>query len=167
MNWKLMTQKVALIIGIAVFLAALGVFTYVTDAPAYLGHEPQTCNNCHVMDAQYENWYHAAHENVADCTDCHLPHQNIASYYLYKGYSGMRDVYSFTTKSYPVAIRADSQTVEIVQANCIRCHLDTVENIISGPQSFDRTCWDCHRSVAHGERGLTLYPYQDTEVYRK
>jgi cytochrome c nitrite reductase small subunit len=159
-RWSLLTA-------IAALLLALGVFAWVTDAPAYLGHEASTCNNCHVMDSQYENWYHAVHERSAVCTDCHLPHQNIASYYLYKGYSGMRDVYSFTLKTYPEAIRASKQTDEIIQANCIRCHIDTVETILSGPQAFDRHCWDCHRSVAHGVRGLSLVPFQDSEVYRK
>jgi cytochrome c nitrite reductase small subunit len=162
-----MSFKWALTIGIVSLLLALGLFAWVTDAPSYLGHEPSTCNNCHVMDYQYENWYHAAHTRFTICTDCHLPHQNIASYYLYKGYSGMRDVYSFTIKTYPAAIRATHQTDEIVQVNCIRCHTDTVENILAGPQRFDRYCWDCHRSVAHGDRGLSLYPYQDSEVYGK
>jgi cytochrome c nitrite reductase small subunit len=162
-----MVKKASLIIGVLALLIALGFFAWVTDAPAYLKHEPTTCNNCHVMDSQYENWYHAAHERSAACTDCHLPHQNFVSYYLYKGYSGMKDVFSFTFKTYPVAIRATQQTDEIIQANCIRCHTDTVENIVAGPQPFDRNCWDCHRSVAHGEHGLSLYPYQDEEIYRK
>jgi cytochrome c nitrite reductase small subunit len=162
-----MFKKVALFIGLVILLAALGIFAWVTDAPTYLGHESSTCNNCHVMDAQYENWYHASHERLTNCADCHLPHQNIVSYYLYKGYSGMRDVYSFTFKTYPDAIRATEQTDEIIQANCIRCHNDTVENILAGPQPFDQNCWGCHRSVAHGPRGLSLAPYQDTEVYDK
>jgi cytochrome c nitrite reductase small subunit len=162
MSWKL-----SLLVGILALVVALGVFAWVTDAPSYLGHEPSTCNNCHVMDSQYENWYHAAHERFAVCTDCNLPHQDIASYYLYKGYSGMRDVYSFTFKTYPAAIRATQQTDEIIQANCIRCHIDTVENLLAGPQPFDCYCWDCHRSVAHGDRGLSSYPYQDSEVYGK
>ena len=119
------------------------------------------------MDSQYENWYHAAHEYVAVCADCHLPHQNFLSYYLYKGYSGMKDVFSFTFKTYPAALRATHQTDTIVQANCLRCHTDTVENIVSGPQAFDRYCWSCHRSAAHGERGASLQPFQDTEVYGK
>jgi len=164
---KMIPFKWSLIVATTALLVALGIFAWVTDAPAYLGHEPSTCNNCHVMDSQYENWYHAAHERSAVCTECHLPHQNIVSYYLYKGYSGMRDVYSFTLKTYPEAIRATQQTDEIIQANCIRCHIDTVETILSGPQAFDRRCWDCHRSVAHGTRGLSLVPFQDSEVYRK
>jgi cytochrome c nitrite reductase small subunit len=120
-----------------------------------------------VMDAQYENWYHAGHERSAVCSDCHLPHQNIFSYYIYKGYSGMKDVFSFTFKTYPAALRATKQTDGIVQANCIRCHEGTVESIVGGPQAFDRYCWSCHRSVAHGERGYAIEPLQDTEVYGK
>jgi cytochrome c nitrite reductase small subunit len=162
-----MANKILLGIGILVLVAVLGVFVWVTDAPAYLGHEAATCNNCHVMDAQYENWYHAGHARTAACTDCHLPHQNFLSYYVYKGYSGMKDVLSFTFKTYPDAIRATAQTDRIIQANCIRCHTGTVDSILAGAQSFDRNCWSCHRSVAHGGRGLTLYPYQDTEVYGK
>jgi cytochrome c nitrite reductase small subunit len=161
LNWTLL-------IGLLVFALALGIFAWVTDASAYLGHEPSTCNNCHVMDSQYENWFHAPHERSAVCGDCHLPHQNLVSYYLYKGYSGMRDVYSFTAKSYPLAIRASEQTDGIIQANCIRCHADTVENMLTAsPQPFERHCWACHRSVAHGDRGLTLVPFQDSEVYGK
>lgn len=162
-----MQTRWALITGITALLLALGVFGWVTNAPSYLGHDPSTCNNCHVMDAQYEGWFHSAHVTYTACTDCHLPHQNIASYYLYKGYSGVRDVVSFTLKTYPAAIRATQQTDEIVQANCIRCHVDTVENILADPQPLDRPCWGCHRSTAHGQRGLSLAPYQDSEVYDK
>jgi cytochrome c nitrite reductase small subunit len=162
-----MQTRWALLTGIAALLLAFGIFGWVTNAPSYLGHDPSTCNNCHVMDAQYEGWFHSAHATYTVCTDCHLPHQNIASYYLYKGYSGMRDVVSFSLKIYPAAIRATRQTDEIVQANCIRCHVDTVENILADPQPLDRPCWDCHRSTAHGQRGLSLAPYQDSEVYDK
>ncbi len=174
-----MVKRTLLFIGILVLFSVAVILGWVTDAPAYIGHEASTCNNCHVMDAQYENWYHGAHADVAVCADCHLPHQNIVSYYLFKGYSGMKDVVSFTLKLYPPAIRATAQTDEIIQANCIRCHQDTVEGILSYPQpfvaaqagtfisaqesTFDRNCWDCHRTTAHGPRGLSLYPYQDEE----
>lgn len=150
-------------VGIAMLAAALGVFVWVTDAPAYLGHAPEACDTCHVMDAAYENWYHAAHARSVVCADCHLPHQNIAYYYLYKAYSGAKDVVSFTTKSYPAAIRATARTDSILQDNCIRCHSSTVDGILAGAQPFERRCWDCHRNAAHGPRGLSLSPYSDTE----
>ena len=163
-----MSSKWPVFIGIACLLAALGIFTWVSDAPAYMGHAPETCNNCHVMDAQYENWFHAPHREWTTCSDCHIPHENPVAYWFYKGKSGMRDVVSFVTHSYPVAIRANQETIDIVQQNCIRCHLDTVESmLVAGGQPFERNCWECHRSVAHGVRGLTLYPYQDSEVYHR
>lgn len=159
LNWPLL-------VGILIFALAMGLLGWVTDAPAYLGGEAATCNNCHVMDAAYENWYHGPHRAVAVCTDCHLPHQNFLSYYLYKGYSGMKDVYSFTTKSYPTAIRANELTIEIIQENCIRCHTDTVESMLTASSlPFERHCWDCHQTVAHGDRGFSLYPFQDSEIY--
>lgn len=160
-------KSLPLIVALLALVISLGVFGWVTDAPAYMGHEPATCNNCHVMDAAYENWYHAGHASFTDCTDCHLPHQNLVSYYLFKGYSGAKDVISFTTKSYPDAIRATKLTKSILQANCSRCHEQTVEVVIYSAQPFDRQCWDCHRQQAHGRRGLSLYPTHDSEVYGK
>jgi cytochrome c nitrite reductase small subunit len=159
--------NVPLVIGSLALVLALGVFAWVTNAPAYAGHSPETCNNCHVMDSQYENWFHAPHRNWATCSDCHIPHADFFSYWFYKGKSGMRDVYSFVTLGYPTAIRANDETKAIVQENCITCHLNTVEGIIGGAMPLDRNCWECHRQVAHGERGLSLSPYQDSEVYGK
>ena len=160
-------SKYPFMIAIAAAVIALGFFVFVTDAPAYGGSAPETCANCHVMDSQYENWYHAPHEKVTECVDCHLPHANVAVYYLEKGRQGAKDVYAFTTGNIPIAIRASDKTKGIIQENCIRCHQDTVENIVmgTGVQSFDRYCWECHRSVAHGERGVSDVPYQDSTLY--
>ena len=158
-------SKFPIVVAITAAVLALGYFAYISEALSYMGSDPATCNNCHTMDSQYENWFHGSHERFAECTDCHIPHDNIAVYYLYKGKSGARDVFSFVTKSYPVAIRANAETKQIVQANCIRCHQDTVEGILGGAMAFDRQCWDCHRNVAHGQRGLSIYPYQDTAIY--
>lgn len=153
------------ILAITTAVFALGYFAFVTDAAAYGGNAPETCANCHVMDSQYENWYHGAHENWAKCTDCHLPHGNIAIYYAEKGRQGMKDTFAFVTGNIPVAIRASDKTKEIVQGNCIHCHEDTVEVIVMNAQPFDRYCWDCHRDVAHSARGASIVPYQDSTLY--
>ncbi len=53
--------KLSIIVAAAAAILALAVFVYVTDAPSYAGTASETCNNCHVMDPMYENYYHAAH----------------------------------------------------------------------------------------------------------
>ncbi len=158
-------SKLSLIAAIAAVVIALGVFVFVTDAPSYAGTDSSTCSNCHVMDAQYEHWYHAGHAEVTTCVECHLPHDNLIDYYVAKAQTGIHDVYVFSTGQAPAQIRASTVTDQYIQANCIRCHNSTVENIVAGPQAFDRHCWDCHRSVAHGERGISIVPYQDTTLY--
>ncbi len=153
------------IIAIVVAALAMGYFAFITDAASYGGSAPETCANCHVMDSQYESWYHGAHENWAKCTDCHLPHDNFAVYYAEKGRQGAKDVYAFVTGDIPLAIRASDKTKGIVQENCVHCHEDSVESIVMGAQPFDRYCWDCHRDIAHNARGGSGLPYQDSSLY--
>lgn len=160
-------SRAPLAFAIAAFAVSMLAFVLVTEAPSYMGSAPETCANCHVMDAAYENWYHAPHESWTECVDCHLPHDNVIAYYFEKGRQGTHDVLVFSTGQTPEMIRANEHTQEIVQANCVRCHEETVENVIMGAQGFDRNCWDCHRNTAHGGRGISLAPYQDSAVYDK
>ncbi len=159
--------KLPIIIALVAAVIAFGTFAYVTDTPAMLGSEPETCATCHVMDAVYENWFHGAHQPWATCSDCHLPHDNAIAYYFEKGRTGMHDAYVFSTGTAPQVIRATDETKEIIQDNCVRCHESTVESVMMGAQEFDRKCWDCHRSVAHGQRGISLVPLPDNVIYNK
>jgi cytochrome c nitrite reductase small subunit len=156
-----------LLIGGIALAVALGTFVYVTDTFTYLGHNPTNCANCHVMDSAYETWYHGAHARATVCTDCHAPNDNPISYYYIKTKLGMRDVYSFSTGQIPVAIRADKETDDILQANCIRCHATRVESMLVYGQPYDRKCWDCHRTTAHSERGLSILPREDLSWQEK
>ena len=158
-------MKLPFIVGIVALIAVLGVGMYVTNFTAYLGSDPQTCNNCHVMDTEYQGWYGAGHQDRAVCSDCHTPHAFIPKY-LYKAQSGLHDVIAFSTGNIPTAIRAKDSTKKIVQENCIRCHDGTVTAIMSGEQEFDRNCFDCHRNTAHGDRGFSSLPYQDQEAFK-
>lgn len=158
-------MKFALILGLLVLVVVAGVGLYVTNFTAYLGDNPATCNNCHVMDAVYENWYHAGHEQWATCNDCHTPHAFIPKY-IVKAENGYHHVSAFTLGRIPNAIRARESSRKIVQENCIRCHTETVSTLLDSPMEFDRNCFDCHRSVAHGQRGISIFPHQITEEDR-
>lgn len=155
-------MKLALAIGMLASIVVMGVGLYVTDFTAYLGNNPSTCNNCHVMDAVYEGWYHSGHKIWANCNDCHTPHALIPKY-LVKAQSGYHHVTAFVFRNIPDAIRAKEESRHIVQENCIRCHQETVSDIIEVETPFDRYCYDCHRTIAHGPRGISILPYQDKE----
>ena len=158
-------MKLPITLGLISMAIAIGVGLYVTDFTAYLGNNPTTCNNCHVMDAVYESWYHAGHKLWANCSDCHTPHALIPKYFV-KAVSGYHHVTAFVFGDIPNAIRAKEASKEVVQGNCIRCHAETVANMVESAMPFDRYCFECHRSAAHGERGLSLLPYQHSEENR-
>jgi len=159
-------MKIAVLIGIVALVLVLGVGMYVTDFTAYLGNNPSTCNNCHVMDAVYEGWYHGGHKLATTCNDCHTPHALIPKY-LVKAQSGYHHVTAFVFGPIPQAIRAKEASKNVVQANCIRCHTETVSAVLESPMygqdTGERRCVECHRSVAHGERGISILPYQHSE----
>ncbi len=154
--------KIAVYFSLVVLIAVIGVGISVTHFTSYLGNDPNTCNNCHVMDAAYEGWYHAAHHSTATCNDCHTPHDLIPKYFT-KAKSGANHVFHFTLGLIPEPLRAKPATDKIIQANCIRCHQETIAEIGDGQMAGGRYCFECHRSVAHGERGIAIRPFQEGE----
>ena len=163
-------MKLPILIGIIALVAVAATGLYITDFTAYLGNNPSTCNNCHVMDYVYEGWYHAGHSEWTTCNECHTPHALIPKY-LVKAENGYHHVTAFMFGEIPDAIRAKESSRQVVQANCERCHADTIDNLDMGyrytPDDPGRYCFECHRSVAHGERGLSILPYQHSEEYSK
>lgn len=154
--------KIPIIIAIVALLAVVGVGMYVTDFTAYLGNNPSTCNNCHVMDAVYEGWYHAGHSEWTTCNECHTPHALIPKYFV-KAKSGYHHVTTFLFGEIPDAIRAKESSRQVVQENCIRCHEETVSTVADGTMDSGRYCFECHRSVAHGERGVSILPFRNVD----
>lgn len=166
-------MKLPLIIGAFALTVAVGTGMYINDSGMHVNNsamqvssftgyleDPAACNNCHVMDAAYEGWYHGDHKNRATCIECHLPQDTVPKY-IEKARSGLRDVTTFISGSAPDAIRTTESSKEIIAQNCIRCHAQAVENIIYSKTGSERYCFDCHRTVAHGERGISLLPDQE------
>lgn len=109
---------------------------------------PEFCASCHVMESQYEAWFHTGAHRTIKCVDCHLPHQNKIKYYTWKGIDGMKDVYVFNSGKVPEFIEISDRGKRFVQDNCIRCHAERVDMI-----DQERPCWECHRMLQHKRAG--------------
>ena len=87
---------------------AIGIGAYAFDyakGSSYLGNDPATCANCHVMAGHYAGWQAAPHHLAATCNDCHTPAGPISKYVV-KATNGYHHSMAFTLGGYPDAIRA-------------------------------------------------------------
>jgi len=160
-QWK---STVAVLLGIFAGLAAFVL--YISRAPSYLSDNPETCINCHVMNPQFSDWAHSSHRRVATCNDCHVPHDNLFSKYLFKAKDGLRHATIFTLRTEPQVIFIREEGRAAVQKNCIRCHERVVGMELPGgmPPGYrnhlpERQCLDCHRETPHSRvNGLASTP---------
>ena len=151
-KWKL---PVAIILGV---LFGLSIYLFkISHASSYLSESPKTCINCHVMESQYSSWFHSSHREQASCNDCHVPHENIAKKYFFKGKDGLRHSTIFTLRNEPQVIMIKEEGIRVVQNNCIRCHDNVNQEVMDNMATFtkhntkeDKLCWECHREVPHG-----------------
>ncbi len=148
-SWKL---PVIILSGIFVGLFAYAF--YVSKAPSYLSDSPKICLNCHVMTPQFATWFHSSHRDVATCNDCHVPQDNFFRHYAFKAKDGLRHATIFTLRAEPQVIHIKEAGIQVVQANCVRCHnkLFEKQKKIAGKFNLvqNRLCWDCHRETPHG-----------------
>jgi cytochrome c nitrite reductase small subunit len=151
-KWRLPVIIITgIFIGISLFIL------YVSKAYSYLSDNPATCTNCHIMSPQYATWNHSSHREVANCNDCHVPHNNVFNKYYFKAKDGMRHATIFTLRKEPQVIFIHEEGAGVVHNNCVRCHskllIDpklavTVKGL--DVHRTDRKCWECHREVPHG-----------------
>ncbi len=156
---------VVILLGTLVGLGCLGF--YISNAVSYLSDRPEACINCHVMASEYATWQRGSHGRVAVCNDCHVPHDNFLRKYAFKGMDGLRHATVFTLRMEPQVIKLNTAAIAVVQENCVRCHVNLVENVTdfgvrgSGPHSGQgQLCWRCHRQTPHGRvHSLASTPY--------
>jgi cytochrome c nitrite reductase small subunit len=124
--------------------AGVGAYAFhYARGSSYLGNDPATCANCHVMAGHLGGWEAAPHHRVATCNDCHTPAGPVAKYVV-KALNGYHHSMAFTLGGYPENIRARPESRAVVEGNCRRCHADLVEDVGDGV-----SCVRCHASVGH------------------
>lgn len=156
---------VVILLGTLVGLGCLLV--YISNAASYLSDRPGACINCHVMASEYATWQRGSHGRVAVCNDCHVPHDNVLKKYAFKAKDGLRHATVFTLRMEPQVITLNTAAIAVVQQNCVRCHINVVENVTASQVTGGDThagggqlCWACHRTTPHGRvHSLASTPY--------
>jgi cytochrome c nitrite reductase small subunit len=137
------------VLAVAVAGSVLGAYMAFGSPGLYAKSEsPEFCGSCHVLQPEYEAWFHSgAHQNIK-CVDCHLPNNNLANHLFWKSVEGVKDSLSFHTGRVSETIRISEHGAAVVQGNCQRCHAEIISRV-----SIDRRCWDCHRRMSHQRTG--------------
>lgn len=151
-------QKIMLITVCGILVGGGALFAYLLRAHTYLGEDSSACVNCHIMSPYYATWMHSSHSRNATCNDCHVPHENIARKYAFKGMDGMKHVAMFLTRSEDMSPKIGDAGAQVVMNNCIRCHTELNTTMVNtGKVDYMMTkvgegkvCWDCHRQIPHG-----------------
>lgn len=146
-------------------IAILVCYTfYHAKGTSYFSNNPEACNNCHIMNEVFNDYSNAPHSHKtagqprATCNDCHLPH-NFISKWIAKAQSGVGHAYAFTFKldSLPVNLSANEASKQMVQDNCVRCHIEYAQNAVNPTTTPGHnnalSCVSCHEGVGH-KRGF-------------
>lgn len=142
------TLIAAALVGIA---AGVGAFTFFyAKGASYMGNDPNTCANCHVMQAHFNAWEKGSHHTVATCNDCHAPHDSVIAKYFVKAKNGWNHSVAFTTGKFHEPIRITQPNVKVTEGACRYCHQPIVD-AIDPPHagSTDTSCIRCHKNVGH------------------
>ncbi len=145
------SYKMILRIVIVAGLVVVAVAIFLLHGPPKLlakSESPGFCASCHVMESEFESWAHEGAHRRKLCVDCHLPNENVAIHYVWKSIDGLKDIAFFYSGRVPEHIKLTSHGEKVLQANCIRCHKETVEFM-----DHDRKCWECHRRIMHKRSG--------------
>jgi cytochrome c nitrite reductase small subunit len=142
-------RPVPALLAAAALGAAAGVggfaFAYAKGS-SYLGNDPTTCANCHVMTGHLDAWQRSPHHAAASCNDCHVPSANVLVKYAAKAGSGWHHSMAFTVGGFPDVIRARPETRAVIDGQCRSCHADVVDAMTAGGEV---SCVRCHDSVGH------------------
>lgn len=148
---KVAVISIGIIIGLAFFMAKEASLV------SYMSDDPQACVNCHVMTPMYNSWMHSSHREWASCNDCHVPHDNVLNKYYFKAKDGLLHASVFTARAEPEVMFMREESQEVVQDNCIRCHMQQITQVkydgwleSHKENRIERKCWSCHQELPHG-----------------
>jgi cytochrome c nitrite reductase small subunit len=152
----LLTSRPGLLLVIACLLGipvGIGAFTFgYAKGFSYLSPNPRACQNCHIMNQQWDAWLKSGHRHAATCVECHLPHQGISKW-VAKASHGFRHSLAFTLQNFKEPIEITRTDRNLVRDNCLRCHEAFVHAVSETPRRQELDCLHCHAAAGHGAGG--------------
>ncbi len=151
--WNPRFVMLSILVFVVGAMIGLAVYTFIyAKGSSYLSKDPQACINCHIMEDQYDGWIAGVHAEVATCSDCHLPHDNVIHQYYVKAENGFVHALKFTTGWHPENIEARPISLAITNEACLSCHGDLTDDIRHPGTSAEGEVFDCvrcHTGVVH------------------
>ncbi|MCD6289764.1 MAG: NapC/NirT family cytochrome c [Anaerolineae bacterium] len=132
------------------------------------------CESCHTMKpfvAAHHDDLHGGNNTLglkAECTSCHLPHDNAAHYLFVKTRTGLHDVWAelfYDTDAIDWKAKTERNEEFVYDSGCLSCHAeleetdytDAHERYFNGETSA--RCVTCHAEVGH--KNLNQYLLQN------
>ncbi len=163
MNKKKLALIIIASIGVGLLIAILA-----TDKIVETGHA-EFCGSCHEMQGMvkaFDDDVHGGNNKigfVAECTDCHLPHNSTMGFLIAKGFAGAKDGWSNATKDmskFDWTENRKHRTKFVYDSGCLKCHVKLKEKTSANPkallahksyfnQSTKLNCVSCHQHVGH------------------
>ena len=131
----------------------VGAYTFIyADGGSYLSNDSSACANCHIMRSHYDAWAKSSHQAVAQCNDCHAPHDSLPAKLWVKGRNGLAHSVAFTTGRFHEPIRITDRNRAVTEAACRSCHaqiIHAIAPVTSNAGDNDLSCIRCHSEVGH------------------
>jgi cytochrome c nitrite reductase small subunit len=153
MNGTRATLVTGVVVGLAI---GLGMYTFVyAKGYSYLINDPNACGNCHVMQDYYSAWIKSSHRSVAQCNDCHTPH-NLVGKYAIKATNGFFHSLAFTSGHFPDNIQIKGYNERVTEGACRTCHAEITSAITGIHNQKDISCIRCHFNVGHSAASFVM-----------
>ena len=135
-------------------LLGVGGYTFwYANGMSYLSDDPRTCVNCHIMREEYDGWQKASHQPWPSATTATCRTTLVHKFFV-KASNGYHHSKAFTVQDFQEPIRIKPGNAAVLEANCIRCHGELVDEITAHGGWAGRKdlygCVHCHRDVGHG-----------------
>ena len=182
MSKRWIRRLIVTLIAIAVIVPAVMAAGWIgTETVVNKTSDAEFCTSCHTMEPfarAHEQDVHGGNNPggvVANCTDCHLPHDGAARYLFAKAKTGLHD--AFAQAIYPIhkpdwIANLEKRADYVYDSGCLNCHAALKDATSDDPAALaahkayfggdvGEGCVSCHANVGHKNLRVMLDDHFD------